>query len=164
MKGVGASLLEQKFASRTHLKATIHQTEQVITVATRGRGFALDETLYPDGRSHPSNLQLLGANCLTARTAWSKDQKAARRDLSDQNQTGKRGPTDRQKVPDKRGENRGRCFHPKAQRRTGPNLCPPNLAQTSLSLVTGVVASQKSSTDHAVLPGISEGKWISDQV
>jgi hypothetical protein len=26
---------------------------------------------------------------------------AARRDLSDQNQTGKRGPTDRQKVPDK---------------------------------------------------------------
>ena len=65
MKKVGASLLEQKFASRTHLKATIHQTEQVITVATRGRGFALDETLYPDGRSHPSNLQLLGANCLT---------------------------------------------------------------------------------------------------
>ena len=75
MKKVGASLLEQKFASRTHLKATIHQTEQVITVATRGRGFALDETLYPDGRSHPSNLQLLGANCLTARTAWSEDQK-----------------------------------------------------------------------------------------
>ena len=56
-------------------KATIDQTEQVITVATRGRGFALDETLYPDGRSHPSNLQLLGANCLTARTAWSEDQK-----------------------------------------------------------------------------------------
>src|SRR5215475_14773651 len=75
MKKVGAGLLEQKFASRTNLKATIHQTEQVITVATRGRGFALDETLYPDGRSHPSNLQLLGANCLTARTAWSKDQK-----------------------------------------------------------------------------------------
>ena len=75
MNKVGASLLEQKFASRIHLKATIHQTEQVITVATRGRGFALDETLYPDGRSYPSNLQLLGGNCLTARTAWSKDQK-----------------------------------------------------------------------------------------
>jgi hypothetical protein len=74
MKKVGARLLEQKFASRTNLKATVHQTEQVITVATRGRGFALDETLYPDGRSHPSNLQLLGANCLTARTTWSKDQ------------------------------------------------------------------------------------------
>jgi hypothetical protein len=55
--------------------ATIQQTEQVITVATRGPGFALDETLYPDERSHPSNLQLLGANCLTARTAWSSDQK-----------------------------------------------------------------------------------------
>jgi hypothetical protein len=75
MKKVGASPLEEKFASRAHLKATIHQTEQVITVATRGRGFALDETLYSDGRSHPSNPQLLGANCLSARTAWSKDQK-----------------------------------------------------------------------------------------
>jgi hypothetical protein len=75
MKKVGAPFLEQKFASRTNLKATIRQTEQVITVATRGRGFALDETLYPDGRSHPSNLQLLGANCLTATTAWSKDRK-----------------------------------------------------------------------------------------
>ena len=75
MKKVGAGLLEQKFASRTDLKATIHQTEQVITVATRGRGFALDETLYLDGRSHPSNQQLLGAKCLTARTAWSGDQK-----------------------------------------------------------------------------------------
>jgi hypothetical protein len=75
MKKVGARLLEQKFASLTNLKATIQQTEQVITVATRGPGFALDETLYPDERSHPSNLQLLGANCLTARTAWSSDQK-----------------------------------------------------------------------------------------
>ena len=53
MKKVGAPVLEQKFASRTNLKATIRQTEQVITVATRGPGdFALDETLYPDGRSH----------------------------------------------------------------------------------------------------------------
>ena len=75
MKKVGARLLEQKFASLTNLEATIQQTEQVITVATRGRGFALDETLYPDERSHPSNRQLLGANCLTARTAWSRDQK-----------------------------------------------------------------------------------------
>ena len=74
MKKVGAGLLEQKFASWTHLKATIHQTEQVITVATRGPGdFAVDENLYLDGRSHPSNLQLLGATCLTARTAWSED-------------------------------------------------------------------------------------------
>src|SRR4029077_13834716 len=55
-------------------KATIQQTEQVIKV-TRGRGSALDETLYPDERGHPSNLQLLGANCLTARTAWSRDKK-----------------------------------------------------------------------------------------
>jgi hypothetical protein len=75
MKKVGARLFEQKFASLTNLKATIQQTEQVITVATGGRGFALDETLCPDERSHPNNLQLLGANCLTARTASSRDQK-----------------------------------------------------------------------------------------
>jgi len=75
MKKVGARLLERIFASLTKLKANIQQTEQVIAVATRGRGFALDETLYPDGRSYPSNLELLGANCLAARTAWSRDQK-----------------------------------------------------------------------------------------
>jgi hypothetical protein len=49
------------------------QREQVLTVATRGPAFALNETLFPDGRSYPSNLELLGATCLTARTAWSKD-------------------------------------------------------------------------------------------
>ena len=107
VKKVGAGL-EQDFASRTRLKATIHQTEQVIMVATRGPGFALDETLCPDGSSHPSDLKLLGANCLTATTSWSKPQ-AARRDISDQNQTGKRGPTDRRKVPGGPGENRGLC-------------------------------------------------------
>jgi hypothetical protein len=61
--------------SWANLKATIRQTEQVITIATRGPGVAIDQTLYLDGRSHPSNLQLLGANCLAARTAWSGDQK-----------------------------------------------------------------------------------------
>jgi hypothetical protein len=75
IKKIGASLVEQKFDSWANLKATIQQTEQVITVATRGPGFALDETLYLDGGKHPSNLQLLGATTLTARTAWSKDQK-----------------------------------------------------------------------------------------
>ena len=75
MKKVGASLLEQKFASLTHLKATIHQTEQVITVATRGLGFALDRTLYLDGRTDPSNKQLFGATAQKTRTAWSEDQK-----------------------------------------------------------------------------------------
>ena len=76
MKRIGAGFLERKYADSAKLKATIHQTEQVITVATRGPGdFALDENLYLDERSHPSNLQLLGATCLTARTAWSEDHK-----------------------------------------------------------------------------------------
>jgi hypothetical protein len=77
MERIGASLLERKSAGLAKLKATIQQTEQVITVATRGPGdFALDETLYLDGRSHQTNLQLLGATCLTATTAWSEDHKS----------------------------------------------------------------------------------------
>jgi hypothetical protein len=76
MERIGASLLERKSAGLAKLKAIIQQTEQVITVATRGPGdFALDETLYPVGRSHETNLFLLGATCLTARTAWSEDHK-----------------------------------------------------------------------------------------
>jgi hypothetical protein len=76
MTRIGAGLLERKYAEWAKLKATIHQTEQIITVATRGPGdFALDENLYLDGSTHPSNLQLLGATCLTARTVWSKDHK-----------------------------------------------------------------------------------------
>jgi hypothetical protein len=73
MNQIGASLPERKYASSTGLKATFHQTENVLTVATRGPGFALDETLYLDGRTDPSNLHLLGATSLQTRTAWSKD-------------------------------------------------------------------------------------------
>jgi hypothetical protein len=75
MKQIGASLLERKYAASTKLKATFHQTDQVLTVATRGPAFALDETLYLDGRADPGNLKLLGATSLKTRTAWSKDQK-----------------------------------------------------------------------------------------
>ena len=76
MKRIGAGFLELEYAGSAKLKATIHQTEQVITVATRGPGdFALDENLYLDGRSYPTNLQLVGATCLTSRTAWSEDHK-----------------------------------------------------------------------------------------
>jgi hypothetical protein len=75
MRQIGASLLQQKCAAWIRLKATIHQTENVLTVATRGLGFALDRTLYLDGRTDPSNKQLLGATALKTRTAWSEDQK-----------------------------------------------------------------------------------------
>ena len=61
MKQIEASLLERKYATLTKLKATFHQTEQVLMIATRGPSFALDETLYLDGRTDPSNQQLLGA-------------------------------------------------------------------------------------------------------
>jgi hypothetical protein len=75
MKQIGAGLLERKYATSTKLKATFHQTEQVLTIATRGPSFALDETLYLDGRTDPSNQQLLGATALKTRTAWSEDHK-----------------------------------------------------------------------------------------
>jgi hypothetical protein len=75
MNQIGASLPERKYATSAELKATLHQTENVLTVATRGSGFALDETLYLDGRSDPSSLQLLGATSLQTRTAWSEDHK-----------------------------------------------------------------------------------------
>jgi hypothetical protein len=75
MKQIGANLFEQKYAVWIRLKATIHQTENVLTVATRGLGFALDRTLYLDGRTDPSNKLLLGATALKTRTAWSEDQK-----------------------------------------------------------------------------------------
>ena len=35
MKQIGANLFEQKYAAWITLKATVHQTEQVLTVATR---------------------------------------------------------------------------------------------------------------------------------
>ena len=56
MKQIGASLLERKYAASARLKATFHQTEHVQTVATRGTGFALDEILYLNGRTEPSDL------------------------------------------------------------------------------------------------------------
>jgi hypothetical protein len=73
MKQIGASLLERKYAASVKLKATIYQIEQVMTIAARGPGFALDLTLYLDGRTAPGKLDLLGATSFMTRTAWSKD-------------------------------------------------------------------------------------------
>ena len=75
MKQIGAGLLNRGYAASIKLKATVHQTEQVLTIAARGPGFALDQTLYLDGRTDRSNEQLLGATALKTRTAWSEDQK-----------------------------------------------------------------------------------------
>ena len=75
MKQIGAGLLDRTYAAETKLKATIHQTEQILTIAARGPGWALDETLYLDGRSYSSNLQVLGATSVKTTTVWSKDYK-----------------------------------------------------------------------------------------
>ena len=73
MNQIGASFLERKYAASVRLKATLHQTEHVLTIAVRGPGFALDETLYLDGRTEPGNPKLLGATSIKTRTAWSED-------------------------------------------------------------------------------------------
>jgi hypothetical protein len=73
MKQIGASFLERRYAASVRLRATLHQTEHVMTIVARGPGFALDETLYLDGRTAPGNLDLLGAISVKTRTAWSED-------------------------------------------------------------------------------------------
>jgi hypothetical protein len=73
MKDIGASFFERLYANTAGLKATFEQTEDALTVATRGPGFALDETLYLNGQTLPSDLEILGATSVNVRTAWSND-------------------------------------------------------------------------------------------
>jgi len=75
MKQIGAGFIDRKYAAWTKLQATLHQTEDVLTIAAHGPGWSLDETLYLDGHSRPGNLQLLGATSINTKTAWSKDYK-----------------------------------------------------------------------------------------
>jgi hypothetical protein len=73
LRQIGAGFVDRKYAARTKLKATLQQTDDVLTIAARGPGFAFDEILYLDGRNDPSSLQLLGATSVNAKTTWSKD-------------------------------------------------------------------------------------------
>ena len=75
MTQIGAGLLDRQYAAHTKLKATLGQTADVLTIAARGPAFALNETLYLDGRNDPSYLQILGATSVNAKTVWSKDNK-----------------------------------------------------------------------------------------
>jgi hypothetical protein len=75
MKQIGAGLLDRGYAAVTKLKATVHQTEEVLTIAARGPGFSLDQTLYLDGRTDTRSQELLGATAVKTRTAWSEDGK-----------------------------------------------------------------------------------------
>jgi hypothetical protein len=75
MNQIGAAVLDRKYAAQTKLTATLNQTDDVLTVATRGPGFGLDQTLYLDGRNDSSNTQLMGATSVNAKAVWSKDSK-----------------------------------------------------------------------------------------
>ena len=75
MTQIGAGFLDRKYAAHVKLKATLKQTADVLTIAARGPGFALDQTLYLDGRNDTSALQILGATSVNTKTVWSKDYK-----------------------------------------------------------------------------------------
>jgi len=75
MTQIGASFIDRKYADTIALKATLNQTDTNLTLAVRGPAFALDETLYLDGRTAPGGLQLLGATTAKTTTSWSKDKK-----------------------------------------------------------------------------------------
>jgi hypothetical protein len=75
MTQIGAGFLDRKYAAHVKLKATLQQTGDVLTIAARGPGFALDQTLYLDGRNDSSNLQILGATAVNTKTVWSKHNK-----------------------------------------------------------------------------------------
>jgi hypothetical protein len=75
MTRIGASFIERKYAAWTKLKAILRQSNEVLTIEARGPAFAFNQTLYLDGRSDTSNLQLLGATSVNAKTTWSKDKK-----------------------------------------------------------------------------------------
>jgi hypothetical protein len=75
MTQIGAGFLDRKYAAHTRLRATLQQTEDVLTIAARGPGFAFNQTLYLDGRNDPSYLKILGATSVNAKTVWSKDYK-----------------------------------------------------------------------------------------
>jgi len=72
---IGAGFLERKYAAHTKLKATLQQTADVLTIAARGPAFALNQTLYLDGRNDPSYLKILGATSVNTKTVWSKGYK-----------------------------------------------------------------------------------------
>jgi hypothetical protein len=75
MTQIGAGFLDRKYAAHTRLRATLQQTEDVLTIAARGPGFAFNQTLYLDGRNDSSYLKILGATSVNAKTVWSKDYK-----------------------------------------------------------------------------------------
>ncbi|MBV8274287.1 MAG: hypothetical protein JO170_03355 [Verrucomicrobia bacterium] len=91
MNQIGAGFVDRKYAASTKLTATLNQTEDVLTVATRGPGFALDRTLYLDGSTDLRNKQLLGATALKTKTAWSEDQKQLVETLQIKTRQGKEG-------------------------------------------------------------------------
>jgi hypothetical protein len=75
MTQMGAGFLDRVYATHIKLKATLKQTPNVLTIAARGPGFALNQTLYLDGRNDPSRLQILGATSVNTKTVWSEDHK-----------------------------------------------------------------------------------------
>jgi hypothetical protein len=133
MNQIGGSLLERKYAASTGLKATFDQTEDVLTVVTRGPGFALDETAYLDGRTDPSNLEPLGATSLQTRTAWSEDHKQLVETHQTKTKQGKEGQLTIKRYLIDEGKTMVVAFAPELNAEQNKTSAPPNVAQASLS-------------------------------
>src|SRR6202012_6152071 len=71
MEQIGAGPLDRKYAASAKLTATLKQTEDLLTAATRGPPFSLDQSLYLDGHADTGNLNLLGATSLHTRISSS---------------------------------------------------------------------------------------------
>jgi hypothetical protein len=75
MRYIEAGLLDRIYVACAKLKANLHQNGDLLTIATSGPGFVLDQTLYLDGRTNADNVRLFGATSVSAKTTWSKDYK-----------------------------------------------------------------------------------------
>jgi hypothetical protein len=69
LKRMGASALEQKFAASTKLESTYRQSENLLTITTRGPLFSRTEHLLLDGRPETKAEKRTGP--YTIRNAWS---------------------------------------------------------------------------------------------
>jgi hypothetical protein len=75
MKEVGSNLLERKYATMASPKGHVPANRTRPDSRYLGPRLRLDETLYLNGRTEPSNLNILGATALNTRAAWSRDHK-----------------------------------------------------------------------------------------
>ena len=105
-----------------------------MTVATRAPGFSLNEILYLDGRSHPTDIVLLGGPTLNASAGWSNDHQQLISTYQIKTKPGKDGELTIKRYLINGMKSEGVLFHSKAKRTTRRDFRPTNLEQASVAL------------------------------